>query len=408
MKLSHRVLIFVLMTWPSLAAVTTAAPRNVLPRGVQELLDSDVIPAYMQGDPQWLVTSLSQIVARVTPERVVLINQALSQSNLPSVSELLLDARLSLVLQGRSQVLPKPHPNEILLTIAPVEQAIEESLEFAQSIAVMQDPLPQIDSLKAFEKAFWDAHVLRNRLRTARMLAEYGQAMVREARTLRPKQIPAEQRSLLDTDFAELDSRLVAAGLKLEERSLELRVQRLALAAKICEGDAPIRERLEAAFVGDLDGELLEQFFTANRDYPFQNAMLRAPGTLKDIQSRSQRVRESPGDLVKKGRLLFEGLHWWMRGRYGQGPEGNGMLKSMQALTDPVALFSLYMPVETPKPTDPFDTSQYSIPEIDRRHHHIWQFEYRRINVRQAITSRQRTQSGGEVKHSITKFDRFY
>lgn len=395
-----------LSVWP--VQTGQAAPKTDLPRALQQTLEQQIVPAYMRGDPQWLVTSLSELVARATPERVEQIDQALAGEHLPPVSDLLLESRLSLVMQGRSQVLPQPHPREMLLTIGPVERAIQETLDASRSVAILSEQLPKAKNFQAFEEMFWEAHVFSNRLRTARMLAEYGQAMVREARGLPKGQVADSQQSVLQTDFSALDEQMVATGLRLEERALELRLQRLEFAAHIDAKNATFRERLMAAFVGDLDGELLERFFTENKNYSFQEDRLRAPGVLRDIRTRSGKIRREAGDLVQKGRLLYEGLHWWMRGRYGQGPEGNGMLKSPLALTNPVALFALYMPTETPKPTDPYDNSQSQLPEIDRRHHYIWQFEYRRIGEQWSRKTETKGESLGSRVTSVTKFDRFY
>ena len=37
-------------------------------------------------------------------------------------------------------------------------------------------------------------------------------------------------------------------------------------------------------------------------------------------------------DLLEKSRLLYTGLHWWLRGRYGKGTDGFGLLKSPAAM----------------------------------------------------------------------------
>ena len=85
-------------------------------------------------------------------------------------------------------------------------------------------------------------------------------------------------------------------------------------------------------------------------------------------------------DLITKSRLLFTGLHWWYRGRYDSSSEGNGLLKPKQALSSPQLMFTLYMPTETPVPTDSSLPGK-SIPQVDRRHHYLWNFETRTIQT---------------------------
>jgi hypothetical protein len=111
-------------------------------------------------------------------------------------------------------------------------------------------------------------------------------------------------------------------------------------------------------------------------------------------------------DFVQKSRLLFTGLHWWFRGRYGMGTDGNGLLKSKLALTSPDAQFGLYMPREIPQPTDPRQGGQ-QVPQVDRRHHYVWQFETRTIQT--SFQSVSKTEQGHITKvNQVTTFDRFY
>ena len=90
------------------------------------------------------------------------------------------------------------------------------------------------------------------------------------------------------------------------------------------------------------------------------------------------------------------GLQWWLRGRYGRGPEGFGLLKSELALASPQAQMMLYMPPETPRPNDSSTTDP--VPQYDRRHHYIWMFEYRRVNLSQE----QRMTTTGETRKTTS------
>ena len=123
------------------------------------------------------------------------------------------------------------------------------------------------------------------------------------------------------------------------------------------------------------------------------------------LQALVQLARESAGDLVTKSRLLYRGLHWWLRGRYGLGPDGFGLLKSVEALSSPLAQFPLYMPAGMPTPSDPTETG-YSVPRFDRRHHYIWMYEYRVL--RRHFASASRKLGGNRTVTSRTTFDQFY
>ena len=72
-----------------------------------------------------------------------------------------------------------------------------------------------------------------------------------------------------------------------------------------------------------------------------------------------------------------------MRGRYGHGPMGGGLLKKDRAKRDPRALIQLYMPAETPVPTPTVGElhGKPQIPLYGRRSHHTWAWENRQIYV---------------------------
>ncbi|MCA9206279.1 MAG: hypothetical protein KDA59_24670, partial [Planctomycetales bacterium] len=89
--------------------------------------------------------------------------------------------------------------------------------------------------------------------------------------------------------------------------------------------------------------------------------------------------------------MFRQGLQWWLRGRYGRGPDGYGLLKSELALISPAAQMGIYLPNETPTPTDPANPSKTAVPEVDRRHHYIWGMEYRRV---QQVSSESMTATG--------------
>jgi hypothetical protein len=206
-----------------------------------------------------------------------------------------------------------------------------------------------------------------------------------------------------------------------------------------------LKERFQAAFVLDLDGEELAGFFArlrpasasiASKDEPSKKTAdakdrakrtddpaadlaaatgsvvrfrqsLNDPQLAETIREQVKRGQQLAGkDFLEKSRLLFTGLHWWFRGRYGMGTDGNGLLKSKLALTSPDAQFGLYMPKEVPKPTDPRQGGK-QVPSVDRRHHYIWQFETRTIQTSFNSSTTNKLKSDNRVQQ-VTTFDRFY
>jgi hypothetical protein len=88
-----------------------------------------------------------------------------------------------------------------------------------------------------------------------------------------------------------------------------------------------------------------------------------------EVLAQSEQANKLAGDLVTKSTQLFRGLHWWLRGRYGQGTEVGGLAKSKAALKDAQLLVWLNMPARPPVPNDPTDKSTPNVPRFERRHH---------------------------------------
>jgi hypothetical protein len=98
------------------------------------------------------------------------------------------------------------------------------------------------------------------------------------------------------------------------------------------------------------------------------------------VAADAKRASGLAGDLAPKARLLFEGIYWWSRGRYGLGSDVEGLAKSPAAMRSPEAQFTLQMPAATPKPTDPAGRiSAEPVPRFERRHHYLWAWEDRRL-----------------------------
>ena len=129
-------------------------------------------------------------------------------------------------------------------------------------------------------------------------------------------------------------------------------------------------ERLLAAVVVDMDGEILPPLLAHDAAFPAEQS--------EKVGKTIDHARQMAGaELLQKSRWLFAGLHWWMRGRYGVGTAGQGLLKDPAALKSADVMFGLLMPINPPIPNAP--TSDQPVPLVDRRHHYLWQFETQKV-----------------------------
>ena len=145
------------------------------------------------------------------------------------------------------------------------------------------------------------------------------------------KNASAADKALFAIDFDQLAGQIKKVHQELSERGVELRVARVKFAVGVLTDSKDVKERFFAAFAVGIDGDLLLNGFKEHTGN-FGRQTLNAPGYVEALRSDVDRGKELAGDLVKKSELLFAGMHWWRRGRYGCGPEVNGLVKSKAAL----------------------------------------------------------------------------
>jgi hypothetical protein len=190
-----------------------------------------------------------------------------------------------------------------------------------------------------------------------------------------------DDRRLIEAESGALKTQIAQEVADLEEREAELRINRLSFSLGVLQNPQLSEERVLAAFASEFDGRLIKEFFDQAKKSRrnFSRDLLKDPATDGRVATERRRAHELAGDLGGKSQLLFEGLHWWMRGRYGRGPEVGGLAKSVLALRTPQGQLGLYMPIDIPTPTDATVGPSQRVPTYDRRHQYLWAMEDRRV-----------------------------
>lgn len=376
-----------------------------LPNRLKQSLEKELIPAYLDRETLNVLTVGSKLIAKVPEKHFDQVNSFLKGSGVPELGPLLVDARLELLKSNYQGRIPKPSPRELQLTIPAFQNEIDKSIASIESSDFMKTIDKPAQDFDAYEDMLWKAHVARNQLVNVGHLLKnahgYANEMKKGGRR-RGKNNTKEQPTTLDS-FVDLAKQMKALLQNVDERTIELRIGRLQYAINQLKSDDKAQQ-IKAAWAIEIDGNLLSEWIEkVDADTNFVRDSLNRAGLIEELSGIVENGRELAGeDLLKKSRLFFTGLHWWFRGRYGAGPEGYGFLKRVSALRSSDDMFGLYMPSEKPIPTPP-NNSDYPIPEVDRRHHYIWMFEYRRLYTsRSQFTTNQRTAT------SRTKLSRFY
>ena len=356
-----------------------AANRAQLSQGIQNFVERQLLPAYNAQQSAYILQTARTRLSRATDEQIQEIDQLLEQHNAPSLAAILTDARLQTLKSSRRRA-PKSSLMESVLVIGEVQHRLNEFLNEIESNPIMADPLPKPKQLSEFRDLLWNTHVDRNRLLVAQQLVGIGRVIQKQKSLSRTKNLSEERKKILNTDFRKTDRRFRTAYNDLDERSIELRVKRIGFAVRILNRSESPKDRFLAAYAVGIDGPDLMMLLDKDRgkfDRPFLNEV-----DLDALEAELQSGVDKAGDLVSKSRLLFAGLHWWRRGRYGSGPIAMGLIKGPAALTNPNARIGLFMPTVAPTPNDPVKVKTEQIPTFDRRHHYSWAFQDRDFRER--------------------------
>ena len=362
-------------------------------------IENEIVPTYHRGDASLVLKQLSTLVARSNESQLQLINQKVQEENLPAIGAIMVEARLKMILQGLASQLPKPHPQEVLLAIPQLESQIDEILS-AENKQFLESS--RITSFKDFENLFWQFHVYQRQLDNAGRMANYGQQLTDSINVRSRKNLSAKENEILKTDFSKIAKSIKSTAKEVRHQLVKFRVSRFDFAARVLAESKDIKDRYQAAFVADLDSEKLTEWAKEFPDSIDAN-------TANRIGNAAKQIRKEHATLITKSRYLISGLHWWLRGRYGAGPDGFGLLKSPLAVTNPSAQFGLFMPIETPVPTDPSQSGP-QVPTFPRRHHFIWMYEYRKMGQQNSATEEvvKKEASYERKPTSRVKMSRFY
>lgn len=362
----------------SLSMAKEAPPKQSrVPKRIQSVVVEQVVPAYRSNKMLDVLKALSPLLARMKDEQIPAFDTLLQDNQLPQIQQLVTDGRLMLLRVGKTRGLPNPRGAELRLLLTELEARVTPVVNKARTHSLMGPELPRPANWKEYDELFWSAHVLGNELINTRQIAAYGAAV--SAATSKRQDLEGLP------VFSELLTTVDETGMELSQRRVEMHFHRLVLAERILQETHDLEQRIFAAYSVDFDGNVLQEFLKENKadEEGSRPKLLRKQLAVAGIDVRVATLidsgKESAGDMLAKSRLFFEGLHFWMRGRYGRGTDQGGLMKSRYAIQSPQAQVALLMPMEPPEPNDPLAGKEYQTPQVDRRHHYIWATEQPRL-----------------------------
>lgn len=354
-----------------LAAISFGFPprgncaEDGLAEDVRRYVVERVAGNYYREDPRLAVIAAARVAQILDHRQVEAADALLKERNVPPLRQILAAGRLMVFQFGSDFSILPPQGRELLLTLEGLGDQIRATQDEVQAHPLLRDFAPRPQKLDEFERTFWQYHVLHNRLLLVRQIGEFGAMLVRAG-------ADSGSQARAVAAFAALMEKTSELEQKLHERRLAARIQRVRLSLELLKTSEALDERFQAAYSVDFDGDiLLSQFVEPRgRGMRFQEPSLQPHELPEKVVREIEQGRKLAGDLLEKSRLLFEGVHWWFRGRYGRGTNDGGLMKSIEAMESPDARMALFMPMKMPRPTDPLEES--AVPAVDRRHYSLW------------------------------------
>ena len=380
-----------------------SAAQGAISAQQMRLIHDELVPAYIDGDLLTTANLTTQLIGSTQAKDRNRIDAELQRNGALKLAELSVTSRMELIRTGYVGRIAQPTEEEIVLLLKAVSDEIAKQLSEMRAIVESEGGT----ELEQLEDQLWKIHVSKNQIASVLRLCERGIQMARFNRSRLGETEGAERDAARDT-FHQQSGQATEMLRQADERAILLRIKRIDLAEKLLQSSESFEDRLQAAWIGDLDGPIVREYFqnvSAGRIFPTKQ--LSVPGISESAQANVRELRALAGpELLTKSRHFFVGLHWWLRGRYGAGPHGFGLVKDQTALVSGERLFGLYMPTVMPTPTSPYDDG-YQIPAVDRRHHYVWMFEYRRLFRRDFYASKKNVKSRSGPKQTVG-LDRFY
>ena len=361
-KLALRIGVFLLTS-----AVFLRATAAELPKELVDKVNNKLVKAHKTGDRRLAWSLLAPMLEQLDETQTAELDELLGDQFLPPIAQMVADIRLA---PGTAKLKLKPASRgEVIAVLRHAAKSIQDAMDGRKWISVMDPDRARDTSFEEFDRAVWDAHVYRNELENAATLA------VRARRfQLQNRNALAKSNTGRVADFEQLLKKLYQVRLELHERDLLLKLDRIKYAvaqlrklnkadqeahrSKADQSDVEAaKTRLWANFALQKDGDTLIAALDAMKNSRGKNFVfideLKTSQSKSDAKRQIHAGRQLAGRSLKRSEQLFDGLHWWFRGRYGRGSHNMGLLKPPAAARNIHAQNALKMPKLLPRPTDP-------------------------------------------------------
>ena len=395
-------------------------PANGLSGKSQAAIEA-VEAAYLAGNAEQLWHALAPSVNGLKEDAAAKFDEALAAKKLPPARELLVQARLKLLMEDRTGALPAPSLKERLLILAALQDHLQNPLEQIAGQSLLEEDTPPPANMDEFDRRLHDIHEVQAKLWLAKTCAHYGKDLAGKLPEAARKKLTDKEQETVAHSEGGLATKVADAERDVRELELETRLLRLKYGVEVLQQKPLTKEKFFAAATTRQDARALKQELepatpvqrkgtkakaaaakaAANPPPPvvFHRAALTSPDLANEVATLARHAQEAAGPLADKAERFLAGLELWLRGRYGWGPDVGGLAKSSAALEQPELLQQVSMPEnlltladekEQPKqedagrrteaPSTKTEKKPRQTPRCpDRRHYYTWGWEDRML-----------------------------
>lgn len=344
--------------------------KTNLTRSIKQQLTEQIVPAIESQNQVELINLLSPII-KSSPQQLEAIEDFCKTKRLPSVRTAFIDALLDQIQQGNNVQAAIANVDAVHYVGGELVDKIEGVVAKTKLHTVMKDPLQVSGDFTESEELFWDVHVLHNDLANSQRLVKFGTAIT--SAFSKKLQLSDEGRDFV-AKFETAKNKLTILASTVKERTAELRIHRFNWAKTELDNKPDFKSRFIAAMCLKVDAEHVVDFLKNNKP---TRSLLAEFQLIDKINTTLSEADKKHDELMKKAVLLRTGLHYWVRGRYGVGPQVYGMLKHPAAMKSQQVMQALYMPRERPLPISAYHNKKSSSIGFERRHLFTWAAECR-------------------------------
>ena len=360
------------------------------PSATKKIIVDQVLPAYRVDNKFALEIAIKKLASRMKHADIDLVNKELKANEIESLDRLFLSVRLPKIAYSSGPAAPTSSVVELQVALSALNADTQkrfnkllEDMEFAKLVP---------KTIREFEQKLQHLAVIDGRISGLVKQIHYIEHLRKQGRRDYRKHLekvgaenPLAQLIAKDDSDKQLKN-LKAIRVKAIEEELRTRIFRLENAIDdLAQTDVSAKTKIEAGMVIAVDGKVVPQLLTKNRDQIRHPDLTdeELPGYIKSIVADATLENTK---WVEIGGRLFFGMQYWLQGRFGNASDFGGLVKMPFTFSNASAQGELRMPpFPYSKRIENRTNSLMLRPNVERRHLYVSAYPYRQFDCSRMV-----------------------